>query len=430
MNLSYYQYVYIILNAFRTYIIFRFMHIFYEERRGEVWTEWLGYGVYYVVITLAYLLNGVPIILLLLNLCGLWGLGFLYKTTNAVRLISALSIYFIFMATETGVVVLSGYIIAGMFVQSEYTSISGLILVYVCTFFVEIFCEQCKNIKNGRDLPYSYWLALVALPATSLYIIVLLLVYNAYGDRVIIFITGLLLLCNICVFYLVDLVAKRERERSQYLIEEKEVESIKKQMELLQSSSEKMREFKHDLKNHLLGIQSLNMAGDKGEIQTYIKTLLQEGNLIENYIHTGNITADGILNLKQMDAEKLGIKFTTDIKMPIDLKITPYDWTVILGNLLDNAIEASEKVPLSDRYIKVMILYAKGTLLIHIENAFQGKIQYFDSLKQRLKTTKADKASHGIGLTNIRETIKHYDGELILEQDNKIFSAEIILYVT
>jgi len=429
VNLSYYQCAYIILNVFRTYIIYRFMRVFYEERRGEAWTEWVGYGVYYLVITLTYLLVGIPFLLLLLNLIGLAALGLLYKTTNGMRLISAVSICFIFVVTETAVVLLTGFMNLGPFVPSPYKSIGGIVLTQIFTFLIEIFCEQCNNLKKGGALPFSYWIALIILPATSLYILLQLLYSYVAREDSLLTIMGLLLLCNISVFYLIDLIVKQERERSQYIIEEKEVESIKKQMKLLQSSSDSIREIRHDLKNHLIAIQSFSINNENDEIQKYINILLQQGDLVENYIQTGNITADGILNLKLMEARKREIDVNLDVKIPINLGVTPYDWTVILGNLLDNAIEASEKLPVEKRYIKVRIRYTKGMLLLCIENAFQGNIEYFDISKMILKTSKNDKQAHGIGLTNVRETIKRYDGELMINEEHHKFSAEIILYV-
>ena len=430
MGLSYYQCAYIILNVFRTYIIYRFMRIFYEERRGEAWTEWLGYIIYYLMITFTYLLNGVPIILLLANLTGLCGLGLLYKTTYPMRLVSALSIYFIFVVAESFIVLMTGFIRFEPFEQSPYSSVSGIFLIHIFTFLLEIFCEQCKNLKKGGSLPYSYWIALLLLPVTSLYILVQLLYFYEPKERVLLTIMGLLLLCNICVFYLIDLIVKQERERSKYLIEEKEVDSIRKQMVLLQSSSESIREIRHDLKNHLIAIQSFNVQNENMEIQKYINRLLQQGDMLQSYIHTGNITADGIMNLKLMEAKKLDIEVTTDVVMPIDIGVTPYDWTVILGNLLDNAIEASQSVSKGKRYIKVMIRYTKGMLLLRIENTYEGNLVFRDPSLGDLKTTKADKIAHGLGLKNVRETIKRYDGNLMLNVDGYAFSAEIILYVT
>lgn len=423
----YYELVYVILNIFRTYTIYRFMRIFYETERRKGWLKWMGYGLYYLVITNSYLLNRVPVFMLVINLVSLFALTLIYEAKLRTRIISTISIYLILVMVETLVVLLTGYIDLTLFEQSTFSSIYGMTAIQISSFLAAVICENCSNIKRGGVLPYSYWVALIILPVTTLYIVLHVLQASALSDYIIMSIIVLLLLCNICVFYLYDMIADQERIRTESIILEQQVESTNKQLEMLQTSLDNIKEVRHDLKNHLLSLKLMAGQDNRSEVNEYIDSILQQTTKEESYVHTGNVTADGILNLKIIEARKYCIKTMLDIQIPQNLQITAYDWTVILGNLLDNAIEANMKVEEEKRMLNITMCYKLGSLHINIQNTFSGAIEY--KHKQVLKTTKTDKSLHGLGLGNIKRIIKRYQGQMMIDHSGNKFAVDIILFL-
>ena len=98
----------------------------------------------------------------------------------------------------------------------------------------------------------------------------------------------------------------------------------------------------------------------------------------------------------------------------------------ILGNLLDNAIEAASKVENSEKWMKTQIQYNKGCILIVIENACNDKFINYDH--DRYLTTKSDKAEHGIGLESVRYTVEKYHGTVEIEKKESIFKVTVFMY--
>ena len=167
-------------------------------------------------------------------------------------------------------------------------------------------------------------------------------------------------------------------------------------------------------------IQALLQNKNYEELSQYINELSELLDLKKQYVNTGSRVLDSILNFKIMEAEKLGIKINADVQFPSDVKLNAYNVTVIFGNLIDNAMQASKTV-----YLKVR--YDKGRLLLKIWNDFEGTIKFNDHKK--IITTKKDSQNHGIGLENIRRVIEKYNGVMEIELQENTFTVFVMLYL-
>lgn len=162
---------------------------------------------------------------------------------------------------------------------------------------------------------------------------------------------------------------------------------------------------------------------DENDIQSLKKFIDEEDKNIAAqtfYVRTGNTVVDVIVNTKQKIAEEKGIKFTINAIMPKECVITEMDIVCILGNLLDNAIEACEEQ--DEKYINVIIKEVKKMLFIKVVNSYDKEFN------NEMKTTKEDKIYHGIGLKSIKSIVEKYNGNYLLEKiDNKVISSIMIL---
>ena len=142
------------------------------------------------------------------------------------------------------------------------------------------------------------------------------------------------------------------------------------------------------------------------------------------YIRTGNQEIDAILNYTIGRAEKKGCKIETQIQVPNVCFMPKMDLNVLLSNLLDNALEALERV--EQRYIYISMKYKKGVFAICIQNSYDGTL-----IKKGKKyiTRKNDIESHGLGLQNVNKIIEKYNGEQTIETTNNMFKITILLYV-
>ena len=111
--------------------------------------------------------------------------------------------------------------------------------------------------------------------------------------------------------------------------------------------------------------------------------------------------------------------------LPETMEVNTDDMVVILGNLLDNAIEACERAEFP-KYINLFMNYEKGCLILNVRNSFDKVInkEYGEFV-----TRKKDKSLHGLGLKNVKNTVGKYNGMIEFASDEKEFSVNIILYL-
>lgn len=199
---------------------------------------------------------------------------------------------------------------------------------------------------------------------------------------------------------------------------------LKNQM-LEQSMNETEKTFmlwKESLHNYKHNIMHLTALANNSDLQGIKNYLEKENDLLGKtlfYYKTDNDTVDIILNVKQKYAESEGITFMVNAEVPKSCKISSADFSSMLGNLIDNAIEASEKE--TNPFIEVKIKPVKEFIIICISNKYTG-----DDMS--LKTTKCNnKQLHGIGLHSVRQTVKKYNGEFKVEKSDDIFNAKLMI---
>lgn len=186
---------------------------------------------------------------------------------------------------------------------------------------------------------------------------------------------------------------------------------------------QEMRGWRHDFRNHLQLLKSYAQKGDLDAVQAYLAELEQDLSRVDPAVKTGNTMADAILNSKISLARSKGVPVRADARIPVKLSISDLDLCVILGNLFDNAIEASVKLPESQRLIRLYMDMKGSQLYISFTNFAPG-----GKLKQdggRFSTTKG--SGHGFGLLRIDSVVKRLGGYLRRASEEGAFTTEILL---
>lgn len=180
----------------------------------------------------------------------------------------------------------------------------------------------------------------------------------------------------------------------------------------------------HDIKNHLLIIEGLLKYGLSEKALVYIQELRNSELESKPWMQSDNVIVNALMNEKINLAKSKGIKVqlrTSDLK---DSFINDRDWCVILGNLLDNAIEACEKVEGKKDIIVKIDDVAYGTI-INIRNSYCGEIP---DMEGEVHTAKADKEEHGIGNQNVRIAAKKYGAIILYKKEKEMFGVTLVLY--
>ena len=206
-------------------------------------------------------------------------------------------------------------------------------------------------------------------------------------------------------------------------IERYQRELIDTHYQEVENMYKKMRGWRHDYRNH---IQTMKVLAEKGNLQAikeYLNKLDEDLATVDTVVKTGNAMADAILNSKISLAKSKGINVKVDAHVPVKLKMSELDLCVILGNLFDNAIEASLPLPEEERLIRVYMVMKNTQLYISFTNFTASKKQIKES--NLFKTTKGD--GHGFGLVRIDSIIEKLDGYLSRNSEDGAFTTEILI---
>ncbi|MDO4167101.1 MAG: GHKL domain-containing protein [Eubacteriales bacterium] len=265
-----------------------------------------------------------------------------------------------------------------------------------------------------------YYFVLLLIPAFSIAIGYIIIVeWGTLGAKSFI-ICSILFFLNVLVFYLFDQISKTYQKQQEIESMEQNKRYFRHELEVMEQAQLKLDCLKHDMKNHFYRIEVLAKENNPEEIINYVEQG-KEHLIVENqYVTTGNKSLDCLMNFKLEEAKKRGIIFTTDMVMPDKLNINSFDLNTILGNLLDNAMEAVEKT--SEKRLDISIKYNRNVLTIKIGNSFDGEIN------KNLQTTKANPSEHGFGLKSVQQVVDKYHGLLNQKVDSGYFLTKIVLY--
>ena len=192
----------------------------------------------------------------------------------------------------------------------------------------------------------------------------------------------------------------------------REVESIYRQM----------RGWRHDYHNHMQTIKAYLDRNQVEETLEYLDHLEEDLDSIDIAIRTGNVSVDAILSSKVSIASRKNIKVNYKATVPGELKVSDVHLCAILGNLMDNAIEACEKVEEEKRFIRVYIGVFKGQLYLSVTNATNA------TKRRRLQELISQKqGEHGLGLKRIDRVAQQYDGFVNRKNEPGVFATEVLL---
>ena len=184
-----------------------------------------------------------------------------------------------------------------------------------------------------------------------------------------------------------------------------------------------IRGWRHDYRNHIQTMKSYAAAQDWEALRRYLDLLDEDLTTVDTVVKTGNPMTDAILNSKISLARAKGIPVQADAHIPVKLKTSEIDLCCILGNLFDNAIEASAKLPQDQRLIRVYMDVKNTQLYISITNfTAEGKLHKEGGL---FRSTKGE--GHGFGLKRIDAIVARLDGYISRNSEEGAFTTEILL---
>ena len=413
------------------------VRVFYEKRRTSLKAMLLLFlSAYFMIFAQQSLINYYPELMMILELpvifAGCFILTLNYKSTIIRRFAAAFFSFLIIVF----LVMLIGNAVFFLFPNHQIGGAIWIVVTYITLipigFLVATLINRFKSIK--KKIAFSK-LALISPLSTALIMLAGFAYMIAYifgigiaekvGMIFALLVFAWLIFSNLFLF---DVLSAKYEEKLKSEQQAQEKEYYYTQCRLMQESVEQVKALRHDMKIHLATLSDFATSGNMEDIKGYLNSLVDDVEKSEAFSDTGNIAFDSIINYKLRNAKSDNIKLDLNIAVPPEISIEVVDIVTILGNLLDNALEAVAKV--GEKTIRLNIKFSKGGLFAKIENSFNGEVKYEEQGKAHshiVSLKGSDK--HGYGLKNIRQSVEKYNGHMKISHADNVFSTGVFLYV-
>jgi len=422
--MSAYDVIYLIGNLFQGYIYLKFLRTFHGNSTLPKHVEYLSFLLFSILITYIHLHIQIPIIVLFSNIVMILLLSLQYSKNIKSVIVGCILVSMVFLCIELIIVVLTTYNDITITYAFEYQSIVGLVLVRVLAFVFVLLYSRLKRGRGDFQLSWGYWLSLICVPASTLILFLSVLYRHTVSNTVLIICTICVLLINALSFYLYDYISILVTERMEKKIDSIQINYYEKQIDTMKEALEQYKTIKHDLRNKLSPLLRLAHKNDIEELVNRISELTDIMTGDTSFASSGNADIDSIVNFKLQEAKNLGASIQFKAQIPTSLEVPSFDIATILGNILDNAIEAVSRV--EERWIHMYLTYEKGILKITSTNSYCGTVK---KDKGKYISTKQDIINHGYGIPSIQKTAQKYDGATQITHDENQFTIKVLLYL-
>lgn len=304
-------------------------------------------------------------------------------------------------------------------------SASAKILECVMLRVVMLINKDRKNMEIG----FRLWASVLAIPiVTDVILMAQYYINEGFHNSVYeVLLYTLYLIINYVAFSMFDDIQQVMLLKNENKLLEQQRGYYLKQCEQVQKLWEDMREFRHNIKNQYVSEQVMLINGDYKELEQRYRTMIDYIQSEVLYASSGNLYIDSIINYKLSVMQNLNASIKCDLLIPKELPVNSDDMIVILGNLLDNSIDALKEVSNKEKQFQIKLVYDEPNLILLISNTYEGK-RYSDTMNNYL-TTKDNKDMHGIGLKSVKKIVDNYKGRIIYNDRDGIFEVKLHMII-
>lgn len=289
----------------------------------------------------------------------------------------------------------------------------GMFVSKMTAFIIVKIIARFKN-KHIYSLNIKSWFGIMLVPVTSiisLYAVVeIAYTISDFKNNIYVLLIAICLItANVMSFNLFESELKGEEEKLRYQFLERQLNEEKEYYNNLADAQKEIRKVSHDMKNSLIAILGSIEDGKINEVKSKIQNMI---NIFHNglqTVYTGQLIVDTMINTKYKRMKSSNIVFKPFCIMNGNRDFDYLNFCIFLGNALDNAIEACEKLS-DNRCINLKIVEKENFLLCYIDNTFDGNV-----LKKNEKTSKTNKLLHGFGIDNMKSIINENGGSLTIK---------------
>ena len=376
----------------------------------------------------SYFFAGTGIMLLALGVVTAFVFALVYRLKVHFAIISSVLFVMIQAGAETIVTLLSGMFMGeetlGFLQNDEIFLGMGLICKFFAFFLVFFISKKIGKIDLGVSGGLSALLIIQPIATVFVTLVILKCTYELESIPAILFsaVAILMIAANLVTLFLIYRQKDYVESKAKLGFANEQIKNQLAHYEELYRYQSEIRTFRHDIKNKLLSVSGLLADGQtqsaidaiKGEVD-----FLDEAN--NGVINSGNPAVDAVLQSKLTIAESKGITLDYSVKISDKINVDLLELGVLIGNALDNAIEATEGLGNSaEKTIFASIITMGGRIVVSVENPVEERVD-----TKHIGTAKADKLNHGYGLKSIKTIAQKYDGDVFVSCEGNIFSTSI-----
>lgn len=376
----------------------------------------------------SYFFAGTGIMLLALGVVTAFVFALVYRVKVHFAIISSVLFVMIQAGAETIVTLLSGMFMGeetlGFLQNDEIFLGMGLICKFFAFFLVFFISKKIGKIDLGVSGGLSALLIIQPIATVFVTLVILKCTYELESIPAILFsaVAILMIAANLVTLFLIYRQKDYVESKAKLGFANEQIKNQLAHYEELYRYQSEIRTFRHDIKNKLLSVSGLLADGQtqsaidaiKGEVD-----FLDEAN--NGVINSGNPAVDAVLQSKLAIAESKGITLDYSVKISDKITVDLLELGVLIGNALDNAIEAAEGLGNgTEKTIFASIITMGGRIVVSVENPVEAQVD-----TKHIGTAKADKLNHGYGLKSIKTIAQKYDGDVFVSCEGNIFTTSI-----
>ncbi|EHL09951.1 hypothetical protein HMPREF9629_00943 [Peptoanaerobacter stomatis] len=383
----------------------------------------LSYGLFYIIVTTVFSFINIPVITLFANLICLFMLSFLYSSHILNNLQISIIIYTILATEELIISTIANIKTLLIFKSEKHLDISIIFLGNILFLLSAILIKYFFNYKNNKKTTIILPIFNLAISFLTIIITFILASNSSINSEAFTFVSVSLIFINLFSMWGYEQITTTLNEQFKIESLKEKTKSYEKDIQFMDEQITNLRKYKHDEKNHLLVLMGLMKGKESKDALKYIENLLDIYSTEDMFIKTENKVINSLLNYKIKKMKDNKIKLTTEIKINKNLPVSDYDMSIILGNLIDNAMDAQMKINEDNRKINIKIVDEKNKFTITINNIFNGEIKEKNGI---LISKKEDSSSHGLGLNSVKECVEKYDGIFKINYNDKKFTSYVM----
>ncbi len=408
----------VVMELVRVILIIEYFQIFFEK--VHLYKKVIAGAVSYIITTGCYLGFHNSLINIISTIIGMFIIAAVHEGTLKKKILHTVMCFGVSCAMD----MLAGFALMEAPSSSNYVLFSSFLSVVMFYAFVVIL----RNIyrKRNREEFSGQWVFLLLIVLMSICVAYVLLNDNEISRVTALTVIIVMIAVNLILYYFYTSMLDRYIFMQDNVLLREQIAIYESELRANMEQDRNVQALRHDMKHHIREIYSLADKNTDTDIIRYLDEMSDSMDNIEKVASTGNSVFDGILNYyaQKIKQEMNNVNFSVTLKIPTDLEISSFDMNVILGNLLDNAMENVSGEAGQELQIEAVLEYIEGLLRIEVVNTFAGNV---NKDGERFISHKGQ--GHGFGLFNVKKITEKYSGYMMTEHESNRFKVVVLLYL-